>query len=117
MYEPERLRVGESEKRIPDSPIPRLPDSSIPELLDWAESYRGARAPAAAAVGQLLEAAVAWLRRRVADGVRRPGYDARRELEASRTLAACRKSLAQRNANPQMVAERALLALREASTP
>ena len=38
----------------------------------------------------------------------------RAELEAWRSLSACRKDLAQRNANPQMVAERALLALREA---
>jgi DNA polymerase III delta prime subunit len=91
--------------------------ASVPEILDWAETYRGARAPAAAAVGQLLATAVAWLRRRVAEAVRRPDCDVRRELAASRTLAACRKSLAQRNANPQMVAERALLALREASAP
>jgi hypothetical protein len=35
-------------------------------------------------------------------------------LEAWRTLQACRKALVQRNANPQLVAERALLALREA---
>ena len=38
--------------------------------------------------------------------------DLRRELDAFDTLEACRKSLIQRNANPQMVAERALLALR-----
>ena len=32
-----------------------------------------------------------------------------------RELAHCRKTLVQRNANPQMVAERALLALHEAA--
>ena len=37
--------------------------------------------------------------------------DVRRALDADRELSACRKSLDQRNANPQMVAERALLAI------
>ncbi len=89
----------------------------VPAILEWAELYRGARAPAAAGVGRLLETAVAWLRRRVRQRLRDPARDVRRELEACRTLSACRKSLAQRNANPQMVAERALLALREACGP
>jgi hypothetical protein len=35
-------------------------------------------------------------------------------VDAFRELQACRKALAQRNANPQLVAERALMALREA---
>ena len=39
----------------------------------------------------------------------------RTELDAFRALSECRKDLAQRNANPQMVAERALFALRAAS--
>jgi hypothetical protein len=84
---------------------------AIPELLDWAEDYRGARADAAGRVGELLRAASLWLRDRVvarAGGGRR---DLDRELDAFAELQACRKALAQRNANPQMVAERALLAL------
>jgi hypothetical protein len=46
--------------------------------------------------------------------VREPGRDVRRALEAGRALAEGRQHLDQRNANPQMVAERVLLALREA---
>jgi hypothetical protein len=38
------------------------------------------------------------------------------ELGVFSTLAACRKALIQRNANPQMIAERALFALRGAVT-
>jgi DNA polymerase-3 subunit delta' len=89
-----------------------LAAATIPELLDWAAEYRGARATAAAEVGRLLAAASAWLRRRVA---RRAAERAelRAELEAWRTLSRNRRNLAQRNANPQMVAESALLAVRE----
>ena len=61
----------------------------------------------------LLAGAAAWLRRevraRAAAGPDAPGLCER--LDAFRELQACRKALAQRNANPQMVAERALLAL------
>jgi DNA polymerase III delta prime subunit len=91
--------------------------AALPELLDWAEEYRGTRAAAAAEVHKLLETASAWVRERVAAAVRGPERDVRRELGAFRVLAACRKSLDQRNANPRMVAERALLALREAFAP
>ncbi len=94
-----------------------LESSSVPELLDWAESFRGARAPAAAGVASLLETAYAWLRRRVTERVESPGADVRSELRACHVLSSCRRSLVQRNANPQMVAERALLALREACAP
>lgn len=93
----------------------RLADATTPELLDWAEEFRGARAPAAAAVERLLEAGSAWIRARVRASVETPSRDARRGLAAHRELAGCRKTLAQRNANPQMVAERALLALRDAA--
>ena len=37
------------------------------------------------------------------------------DLDAFQTLNDCRKTLSQRNANPQMVVERALLALRESA--
>jgi DNA polymerase-3 subunit delta' len=93
-----------------------LPGQDLPDLLDWAESYRGPRAIAAGAVSELLGTASAWLRQRVAAAAEAGRRDLRRELDAFDTLKACRKSLIQRNANPQMVAERALLALRGAAT-
>jgi DNA polymerase-3 subunit delta' len=90
-----------------------LAAASLPELLDWAEEFRGPRAPAAEAVAELLRAGSAWLHRRVTEGVER-GAPAGRGLDAFAVLQQARKALAQRNANPQMVAERALLALRDA---
>lgn len=90
-----------------------LAAASLPDLLDWAEEYRGARAPVADGVHRLLELGSAWLRARVRRGVGEAGFDPRRELAAHAELSACRKVLDQRNANPQMVAERALLALRD----
>jgi DNA polymerase-3 subunit delta' len=87
-----------------------LARASLPELLDWAEEYRGARAVAAARVEELLDAASWWLRRLAAQRAVEQA-PLRGSLEAFRTLSGCRKALAQRNANPQMVAERALLAL------
>jgi hypothetical protein len=90
-----------------------LPRATPPALLDWAEEYRGPRAPSAAAVERLLEISSAWLRARVRDGIAAAGTDVTRELALHRTLADCRKTLVQRNANPQMVAERALFALHD----
>jgi DNA polymerase III subunit delta' len=87
--------------------------ASLVDLLDWAEEYRGARAQAAAGVEALLETAGAWLRRRVREESRRGDPGLGGALEAARVLSACRKALVQRNANPQMVAERALLTLQE----
>jgi DNA polymerase-3 subunit delta' len=92
-----------------------LAAASLPELLDWAEEFRGARAPAAEAVQGLLETGAAWLRRRVREGAARGAADLRPALDADRGLRDCRRALDQRNANPQMVAERALLLLREVS--
>ncbi len=90
-----------------------LAGHGIPDLLDWAEEFRGARAPAAAAVAELLEWGTLWLRERVrslsAEGQPAPALRAFSELQDAR------KALAQRNANPQMVAERALLALHAAA--
>jgi hypothetical protein len=91
--------------------------ANLPALLDWAEEFRGARAPAAAGVQGLLLLGSAFLRRRAGEGIAGPGVSGRgvgAELDAFQVLGDCRKSLAQRNANPQMVAERALLAIREA---
>jgi DNA polymerase-3 subunit delta' len=110
----------------PESPLDRpetrelagrlaaLGRAGLPELLDLAEQYRGARADAAEGVAQLLETGAALLRARVAEALQEPARSVRAPLDAFRTLQSCRKALAQRNANPQMVAERALLALREA---
>ena len=91
-----------------------LPRAALPELLDWAEEFRGARAPAAAALEDWLGLAGAWLRRRVAGRVQ-AGDPPRRELDAAHVLSDCRRDLVQRNANPQMTAERALLALQKAT--
>jgi DNA polymerase III delta prime subunit len=93
-----------------------LPRSDLAQLLDWAEEYRGARAPAAEGVRELLDTGAAWLRARVGRAVARPGHTVEGELDAWKTLSACRRSLDQRNANPQMVAERALMALHAAVT-
>ena len=89
-----------------------LRSASLPALLDWAEEYRGARSEVQEEVERLLEVGAAWLRRQVAEKLREAGADPSAELQAHSVLAACRKSLVQRNANPQMVVERALLALR-----
>jgi hypothetical protein len=92
-----------------------LATTGIPELLDWAERYRGARADAAEQVHRLLDTGLAWLARRVGDSAREGRLDLRRDLDAGRALLEGRRDLDQRNANPQMVAERALFALREAA--
>ncbi len=93
-----------------------LSRAGLIEILDWAEEYRGGRAEAAEAVSRLLATAAGRLRhdvrRRAQEGA--PPRELEARVEAFRELQACRKALAQRNANPQMVAERALLALREA---
>jgi DNA polymerase-3 subunit delta' len=107
--------AGDAERALAER-FAALPRAGLVDILDWAEEYRGARAEAAEGVATLLSTATAWLRH---DVRRRAVEDApARELatraEAFRELQACRKALAQRNANPQMVAERALMALREA---
>ena len=103
------------EERSLVSRLEDLPRRDLPDLLDWAEAFRGPRAIAASEVSELLGTASAWLRQRVAEAAESGRCDLRRELDAFDTLKACRKSLIQRNANPQMVAERALLALRDAT--
>ena len=95
-----------------------LPQLGVAGVLEWAEDFRGERARAAEQVQELLATGSEWLRERTVDAACSPASDRsadpRRGLAAFRTLQACRKDLAQRNANPQMVAERALLALRGA---
>ncbi|MCG8591712.1 MAG: hypothetical protein MJE66_20630 [Proteobacteria bacterium] len=95
--------------------IEAIPTLELPELLEWAEEFRGERARAAAAVETLLGVGSAWIRRRVVSATRAGQPDVARDLDAFRELLQCRKDLVQRNANPQMVAERALLACREAT--
>ncbi|MBW2494001.1 MAG: hypothetical protein JRE43_04555 [Deltaproteobacteria bacterium] len=89
--------------------------AAIPELLDWAAEYRGARAAVVDGVEVFLETASLWMRDRVTTAVRESEADVTRDLDAFNTLNDCRKTLSQRNANPQMVVERALLALRESA--
>jgi DNA polymerase III delta prime subunit len=92
-----------------------LHSAGIPDLLDWAEDFRGARQAAAEELELFLETAARWLRERVESRLEAEATTVvKLELDAFTTLAACRKALVQRNANPQMVAERALLALRGA---
>ncbi|MGE4607561.1 MAG: hypothetical protein AAEJ52_12545 [Myxococcota bacterium] len=97
--------------------IPRTP---LPELLDWAAEHRGKRATVVDGVNELLETASDWLRDQVAASVH-SGHSLtagriEAQLDAFGTLNNCRKTLAQHNANPQMVVERALFALREAAS-
>jgi DNA polymerase III subunit delta' len=95
------------------SRLDALPGTPLPALLDWAEEFRGQRAAAAGQLEEWLVLASAWLRRRIAEHVG-VGRAVRGELDAARELSRCRQSLVQRNANPQMTAERALLALQAA---
>lgn len=83
------------------------------ELLDLALEYRGDRARAAAAVEELLEVAADWVARRVAEAVRAGAPSVDDEVELHRRLRELRRALRVRNANPQMVAERALLGIRD----
>jgi len=89
--------------------------ATIPDLLDWAAEYRGARATVVGGVEAFLETASLWLHDGVLTAVRESAFDVSHDLDALRTLSDCRKTLSQRNANPQMVVERALLALRESA--
>lgn len=104
---PEEVRV--LAERFDD--IGRL---GMPGLLDWAEEYRGARAVAASQVEVLLATGSAWLRERTSVLAREPGRDLRPLLDAFKELTRCRRDLGARNANPQMVAERGLFAVRGA---
>ena len=92
-----------------------LRGQSIPALLDFAEQYRGARATAAAGVTELIDVSAEWLRERVKAQVAQDDAPGTRPLDAYRSLQQLRRELVQRNANPQMVAERLLLGLRDAT--
>jgi hypothetical protein len=109
--DPERAELAARINAIARTPLP--------ELLDWAAEHRGARATVIDGVNELLETASSWLRDQVAAAVQSSssvGGEIESQLDAFGTLNDCRKTLSQRNANPQMVVERALLALREAAS-
>lgn len=89
--------------------------ASVPDLLDWAEGFRGDRATGAEQVQQLLSISSEWLRQYTVDAARDGHRNLQAWLDAFRTLQRCRADLAQYNANPQMVAERALTALHSAA--
>ena len=86
----------------------------LPELIGWAEKYRGGRAQAATGVDHLLDVGQLWLRERITRAAREGRKDLNRELDAFATLGECRRDLATRNAQPRMVAERGLFAIRGA---
>lgn len=86
---------------------------SVPRVLDDALAFRGVRAEAAEAVAQLIDVAGGWLRERVGEQIARGERPRTRELDAFKGLLQLRRDLVQRNANPQMVAERLLFGLRD----
>jgi hypothetical protein len=86
---------------------------TVGEILDFAEQYRGARAVAAEGVTELIDVSAQWLASGVKARVASGQTPATRELDAHRSLQQLRRDLIQRNANPQMVAERLLLGLRD----
>ena len=88
---------------------------SVGQLLDFAEQYRGVRALAAESVTELIDVSAEWLREEVKNRVKTGGTPTVRSLDAHRSLQQLRRDLIQRNANPQMVAERLLLGLRDAT--
>jgi len=87
---------------------------SVGELLDFAEQYRGARATAAEGVTELIDVSSTWLSEAVKENVANGTTPPLRQLDAHRSLQQLRRDLISRNANPQMVAERLLLGLRDA---
>jgi hypothetical protein len=119
----QRIPIRPSAKDTLDDPerealrarIDAIASMGVPELLDWAAEYRGARSTVVGGVQKFLEIASQQLRESVTASVREPGVDVSRQLDAFQILGDCRKTLSQRNANPQMVVERALLTLRESA--
>jgi len=99
------------------SRLDQIGGRGVPDLLDWAEEFRGERAKNAVKVQGLIATAGDWLRERATHAARTGTASVRGELDAFHELQRCRKDLAQRNANPQMVAERALFALQAAARP
>lgn len=90
-----------------------LPSRSVGAILDFAEQFRGSRAAAAERVTELIDVSAQWLSDEVKARVEVGDAPSTRELDAHRSLQQLRRDLIQRNANPQMVAERLLLGLRD----
>lgn len=111
------LRGPEADEGVVEivSLLDGLRGRSIGEVLDFAEGYRGTRAVAAEGVTELIDVSAEWLRQDVKTRVARGETPAVRALDAYRSLQQLRRDLIQRNANPQMVAERLLLGLRDAT--
>jgi hypothetical protein len=109
------IRDADGPKSISDivQTLDGLSTLSVGDILDLAENYRGARATAAEHVTELVDVAAQWLNEDVKNRVARGERPAHRELDAYRSLQQLRRDLIQRNANPQMVAERLLLGLRD----
>jgi DNA polymerase III delta prime subunit len=113
------VRTGIRDADVPESvteivqTLDGLSSLSIGDVLDLAETYRGARATAAEHVTELVDVASQWLNEDVKNRVARGESPALRELDAYRSLQQLRRDLIQRNANPQMIAERLLLGLRD----
>ena len=104
--------VPESITQIVDT-LDALAARSLGEILDFAEQYRGDRATAAEGVTELIDVSAQWLCSGVKARLALGEAPAVRELDAHRGLQQLRRDLVQRNANPQMVAERLLLGLRD----
>ena len=96
--------------------LDQLSQKSIGALLDFAEQYRGGRAIAAEAVTELIDVSAQWLSDGVKASVERGEMPGTRRLDAHHSLQQLRRDLISRNANPQMVAERLLLGLRDVVT-
>ena len=103
------------ERKVMRERLDGIAATTIPDLLDWAAEFKGARATVVGGVEEFLETASLWLRDGVLTAVGESEFDVDRDLDAFLTLSDCRKTLLQRNANPQMVVERALFALRESA--
>ena len=109
-----RDREASEEVALIVQTLDAIRNQSVGQLLDFAEQYRGARAPAAEGVSELIDVSAAWLCEEVKARVARGERPSVRSLDAHRGLQQLRRDLIQRNANPQMVAERLLLGLKDA---
>ncbi len=102
----------ESVAQIVDT-LDHLGSQSVGDLLDFAEQYRGGRAVAAESVTELIDVSAQWLCEEVKELVAEGEEPATQALDAHHSLQQLRRDLISRNANPQMVAERLLLGLRD----
>ena len=108
---------AEPDARALTEQLDRLPARGKLPVLEWAEEFRGDRATAAEKVEVLLTTGSEWLRERTLDAARAGQHNLQHALEAFGTLQRCRSDLVRHNANPQMVAERALMALQSSIDP